>query len=307
MTLKSLQIELNVLREELNLNKKELVDVKEELNHVKDEMKKEKEKTEDPKVKDIIKCKKCDKRPAIADDIKIHQESFHGGQKTKCKYCSKTFVRNCELEVHLRSEHKEMEMFECEHCDKTFVLKWRLEKHVSMHKENNTSVRFCHYHNNDKVCPFAEIGCMFKHEEAQPCKYQVKCLKKLCQFKHSQATAMEIQNCEQCDYIGNSKENLETHISESHTTEESVEDEENFNLYVEHNFSEVYERFISGKRQIHCYFCNYVSKCKTMVNIQEEVNDHLKTYHSEIIETYDPDNFDSESDYHQDFLDFFVM
>ena len=44
-----------------------------------------------------------------------------------------------------------------------------------------------------------------------------------------------------------------------------------------------------------------------MIRIQEEVNDYLKTYHSEIIETYDPDNFDSESDYHQDFLDFFVM
>ena len=107
--------------------------------------------------------------------------------------------------------------------------------------------------------------------------------------------------------IEESKENLETHISESHTTEESVQDDENFDLYVEHNYSEVYEKFISGQRQINCYYCKYVSKCKTMMNIQEEINEHLKTYHSEIIEKYDPDNFDSESDYHQDFLDFFVM
>ena len=89
--------------------------------------------------------------------------------------------------------------------------------------------------------------------------------------------------------------------------DENVQDEEYFELYVEHNFSEVHDRFISGNRRINCYFCKYVSKCEKMINIQEELNDHLKTYHSEIIETYDPDNFESESDYHQDFHDFFVM
>ena len=41
-----------------------------------------------------------------------------------------------------------------------------------------------------------------------------------------------------------------------------------------------------------------------MMKIQEEVNNHLKTYHSEIVEAYDPDSFVSDSDYHQEFLDF---
>ena len=36
--------------------------------------------------------------------------------------------------------------------------------------------------------------------------------------------------------------------------DENVEDEENYELYVEHNFPDVHERFISGKRQINCYF-----------------------------------------------------
>ena len=44
--------------------------------------------------------------------------------------------------------------------------------------------------------------------------------------------------------------------------DENVQDEEYFELYVEHNFSEVHERFISDQRQIHCYFCKCVSKCK---------------------------------------------
>ena len=108
----------------------------------------------------------------------------------------------------------------------------------------------------------------------------MKYLIKTTTLLQSAAMIMTIMISEQCDYIGDSKENLETHNSERHATEESVQDEENFDLYVEHNFSEVYKRFISGKRQIHCYFCKYVSKCKIIINIQEEVNDHLKTYHS---------------------------
>ena len=68
-----------------------------------------------------------------------------------------------------------------------------------------------------------------------------------------------------------------------------------------------YERFISRKRQIHCYFCKYVSKCKALINIQEKVNNHLKTDHSQIVDTYDPDNFESDSDYWQEFLVFFVL
>ena len=63
---------------------------------------------------------------------------------------------------------------------------------------------------------------------------------KHCQFKHSQAPAIEIQNCEQCDYIGNSKENLETHICECHATKESVQDEENFELNI------TFLRFMKG-------------------------------------------------------------
>ena len=89
--------------------------------------------------------------------------------------------------------------------------------------------------------------------------------------------------------------------------DENVQDEENYDLYVEHNFPDVHEKFISGKRQINCYFCKYVSNSKTMMTIQEEVNEHLKTYHSEIVEAYDPDSFVSDSDYHQEFLDFFVL
>ena len=42
-------------------------------------------------------------------------------------------------------------------------------------------------------------------------------------------------------------------------------DNENFNIYVEHNFPHVYESFISGKGQIKCYLGKYISKSSTML------------------------------------------
>ena len=44
-----------------------------------------------------------------------------------------------------------------------------------------------------------------------------------------------------------------------------------------------------------------------MMKLQEELNHHLKSYHSDIVEAYDPDIFVSESEYHQDFLDFVLF
>ena len=174
MTVQKLCKEVNILKDAL----KEMETLKQRVVVLEDRNQYLEAGSKNRNLEDIIKCKKCGKSPEIAEDLKNHHESVHGGKKTKCKSCSKTFARNCELEVHLRLEHKEMEMFKCEHCDKTFVLKWRLEKHMQIHKENGASIRFCHYYNNDKVCPFADIGCMFKHENSELCRYQAKCSKK---------------------------------------------------------------------------------------------------------------------------------
>ena len=44
--------------------------------------------------------------------------------------------------------------------------------------------RFCHYYNNQKNCPYEDIGCKFKHEWAPDCKF-LTCKNILCQFKHT--------------------------------------------------------------------------------------------------------------------------
>jgi anaerobic ribonucleoside-triphosphate reductase len=129
--------------------------------------------------------------------------------------------------------------------------------------------------------------------------------KKLCSFQHKKNEVSVNESNGNFDRTDGEKEADDEIVDEN--VDENVQDDENYDLYVEHNFPDVHERIISGKGQINCYFCDYISKNKTIMKIQEEVNNHLKTYHSEIVDSYDPDSFVSESDYHQDFLDFFVL
>ena len=79
-----------------------------------------------PKSQDLFKCKKC---------------------TVKCKLCTKDFSKDNYLEVHMKTEHKEVENFKCEICDKTFVLEWRLKKHRNIHTEKAANLKFCHYYN----------------------------------------------------------------------------------------------------------------------------------------------------------------
>ena len=87
----------------------------------------------------------------------------------KCDQCRKTFPRACDLEEHLEFHSKAKE-YSCTTCGKEFYLKWRLDKHVKVHSDQ---VQFCHFFNNGKLCPYDEIGCMFRHEESEQCRTRI--------------------------------------------------------------------------------------------------------------------------------------
>ena len=128
-----------------------------------------------------LKCRECgfsfDKR----SDLKIHILALHPRQFT-CKMCSRIFETRISLELH-QKEHSTGKNFKCDLCDQTFFTKWRLGKHVKQHEM--TSIRFCHFFNNDKFCKYEELGCMFKHNDAPVCKNGTWCRSKMCQFKHT--------------------------------------------------------------------------------------------------------------------------
>ena len=146
------------LKRSLILQKKCLVNVQNELNIAKEE------------IKSLRKTPKA--------DIKKPDKKDHKASSIKCDLCDKVFSRNSELEAHLERVHNEEKKFKCHECEMTFMLKWRLGKHVSIHTEKDGLLKFCHYFNNDKTCPYANIGCMFLHKNAPTCHFKENCSKK---------------------------------------------------------------------------------------------------------------------------------
>ena len=76
-----------------------------------------------------------------------------------------SFNRFVDLEQHIKTCHEKHTVFQCDTCEKGFALKWRLKKHMRLHEESN--IKTCHYFNNDKNCPYEEIGCKFLHNVAK--------------------------------------------------------------------------------------------------------------------------------------------
>ena len=89
-------------------------------------------------------------------------------------------MENHLLEAHLKT-HNEMQPFSCDKCEKKFYLKWRLEKHRGSHYTK----KLCHYYNNQKACPYEDIGCMFRHEVSSLCRFST-CNNILCQYRHDE-------------------------------------------------------------------------------------------------------------------------
>ena len=143
---------------------------------------------------------------------------------------------------------------------------------------------------------------MFQHSVAPQCKHHLKCFKKLCQFKHSEPVDESKQSCQPCDLANDPKDNSKTHPDGLHTANITVMTDEEFDFYVMHNYREVHEKFSNGNSKITCYFCDYISECKTLMSIQEELINHLETNHAEVIQAYDPDNYQFENEYQEDFL-----
>ena len=112
--------------------------------------------------------------------MKLHIRRMHP-KVVRCLVCDISFEKTHELELHLKT-HDNVEEFKCKVCDKIFSLRWRLEKHESAHDLKN--VKFCHYFNDEKLCPYEEVGCMFQHRESERCRYNHYCKNKLCQFQH---------------------------------------------------------------------------------------------------------------------------
>ena len=138
--------------------------------------------TENYSTEPKISCTMCDLKFKERHQMKKHIKMNHP-KLMVCSICDDKFTECHKLEEHLMDVHKKKKNFTCSVCKVGFVLRWRMAKHVKLHEQ--TSIKTCHYFNNQKECPFARVGCKFIHEEADLCRFQRQCDRPMCQFKHS--------------------------------------------------------------------------------------------------------------------------
>ena len=131
--------------------------------------------------RDAFKCRICGNLCGSLQDLRYHLKTVHK-TLSECKQCEKKFLTSSQLESHLK-EHGNVKKHKCQECDKTFYFKWRLQSHNKIH-DKESSIRKCHFFNNNKQCPFEEIGCKYLHEKSLHCKFEDKCKFDKCQFRH---------------------------------------------------------------------------------------------------------------------------
>ena len=168
-----------------------------------------------------LKCRKCETPAESEKELKKHIKEKHPVE-VNCKVCEEVFKKNSDLEVHLKTFHGEKENHECDQCGKTFVLKWRLKKHMGIH--NSAEIKGCHYFNNDKKCPYENIGCMFSHQLSGLCKYDKVCKNKLCSFQH-ESESEDRFSCQDCEVKFTNKKTLTKHVETEHDNEKNDDDE----------------------------------------------------------------------------------
>ena len=120
----------------------------------------------------VLDLQKTDKNSSIIEKVATMETDFslikrlnRKPEKSEvngknCAICSKTFLKNADLEKHMTEEHDTPKNFECTVCGKKFLLEWRLKKHAQMH---TVIPRTCRYFSTKMPCPFDEIGCKFSH------------------------------------------------------------------------------------------------------------------------------------------------
>ena len=211
-----------------------------------------------------FKCEECGDIFLKKSLLKRHRQENHR-KNVSCEECGETFDQHWKLEVHLKT-HDTIDKFTCNICQKTFQVKWRLRKHMDMHINKN--VKKCHFFNNDKTCPFEEIGCKFVHEVSAICFFKDNCTNKLCPFKHSLIQIEEENHaCEQCNFTSGKSADVNNHIRSNHTEDSEKES-------IKGDLKEIKES--DAKKHLEKGQKFYCGDCLFRTSSQNEFKEHVK-------------------------------
>ena len=108
---------------------------------------------------------------------------------------------------------------------------------------------YCHFHNNNKVCPY-DKECVYLHEESGLCKYMEICEGEYCMYKHESADVDE--ESEQEEGSVNSDDNT--------NDEENVDDNETDRTFCNPSQSE--ESEVEEGKEYKCDMCTFRTEDK---------------------------------------------
>ena len=178
-----LKMSVKVLEKEFMLLKNEFTGVKSKIDDLikkYSNLEKRYEKSITKQKKLNFKCKNCGEKLENLKELQKHKETSKCSVKLQCEECDKCFVSQVKLDEHVTRSHTN---YECEECGKVFKVESILEKHNEAAHEDIKL--YCYYFNNDKDCPYDDDdGCIYLHEDSQPCKFGSGCERQLCMFKH---------------------------------------------------------------------------------------------------------------------------
>ena len=219
-----------------------------------------------------IKCSQCSAKFDSKKTLNVHIRKCHK-QNYQCTLCEYECHQISNLDEHMALKHPNGKIFSCNHCGIKFMSEARMKMHVKMHNQAS-KIKFCHYFNNLKPCPYERYGCKFKHSDSPLCMYGKMCKKKLCQNKHKEDRNTNddmgaIQN------VGDVPEQTKVDDEVKSKNSLTLEQFEARDIYC--------DNYCSKEENVHTHtslaFKKYrgVSDLESMVNIQCDLCEHTST------------------------------
>ena len=145
------------------------------------------------------------------------------------------------------------------------------------------------------MCPYQEVGCMFRHELSPQCKYKSTCNRKLCQYQHKDAVdenelEKELDSeksfemiisynqgpkCDQCDHLFESDDHLKNHKEIHHIQIKTYPCETNHLTGTEHNLKKVDDYSEDSEDEDYSEKCRF---CKRVFTTYETFDNHQDSY-----------------------------
>jgi hypothetical protein len=225
-----------------------------------------------------LRCNTCKKDFESFKDLKKHK-SEHETQNEifTCSLCERTFNEDWKMNAHMKM-HKN---YNCDQCGKNFKYLELLNKHIKISHENIKI--YCHYFNNQKICPFDE-KCIFLHQEAKICKYGMLCERMYCMFRHEFDVNSEhvnvledIQNDDMLIHENSVTEVIEKEIVDEEVSNivdvDDIDDMEQETDIPNNTFLNPSQddKLPSGKL-LKCELCDFASARKICMNDHKETN-----------------------------------